>query len=106
MRKHSKILLVAGALVIGLAASPYLFARDGQHQGMMGGGMMGQGGMMQDGGMMGGMMGTMMNMMGRMGGMMGQNGMMEECMQMMQGMDGTARPNEQWKAPSTPGEKN
>ena len=81
MRKHLKILLIASTLAAGLAAAPAIYAHDSDDAGvsMMGRGMMGQGGMM---------------------GMMSQmNGMMEDCSEMMQGMNdhGAQRPNEQWR---------
>ncbi|MGD9724793.1 MAG: hypothetical protein AB7M05_08530 [Alphaproteobacteria bacterium] len=91
MRKFSKTLLAAAALVAGLAAAPALYAHDsGNSQNdsgsMMGSGMMGQG--------------SMMNMMGQM------SQMMDHCNQMMQGSmgSGSGKPNEQWRkeAPSAP----
>lgn len=83
MRKQTKVLLVASALVTSLAAAPALLAQDSRDHGMMGrDGMMGNGGMM-----------------GRMGSMMR---MMDHCGQMMR--DGDQRPNNRWrKAPSAPG---
>lgn len=86
MRKQTKILLIASALVTSLAAAPALLARDSHDHGMMGrgGGMMGNGGMI-------GMMGSMMRMM-------------EHCSQMMG--DDSRQPNDQWrKAPPAPSEK-
>ena len=83
MRKHTKVLLIAGALVTSLAAAPTLLAHDSGEHGMMGrDGMMGRGGTM-------GNMGSMMRMM-------------EHCSQMM--ADGSRRPNDQWRKdpPSEP----
>ncbi len=86
MRKHTKVLLIAAALIASLAVAPALLAHDSRENGMMG-----HDGMMKNGGMMG-MMGSMMRMM-------------EHCNQMMQ--DDSRLPNDQWrKTPSTPGEKN
>lgn len=84
MRKQTKVLLIASALVTSLAVAPALFAQDSRDHEMMGrDGMMGNGGMM-------GMMGSMMRMM-------------EHCSQMM-GND-SRQPNDQWrKAPSAPSE--
>lgn len=85
MRRRTKVVLIASALVTSVVAAPALFAQDSRDHGMMGrGGMMGNGGMM-------GMMGSMMRMM-------------EHCSQMM-GAD-SRQPNDQWrKAPSPPGER-
>jgi hypothetical protein len=85
MRKQTKVLLVASALVASLAAAPALPAHDSRDHGMMGrGGMMGNESTM-------GMMGSMMRMM-------------EHCSRMMG--DSSQQPNDQWlKAPSAPSEK-
>lgn len=86
MRKQTKILLIASALVASLAAAPALLARDSHDHRMMGrgDGMMGNGGMM-------GMMGSMTRMMEHCGRMMGDN---------------SRQPNDQWrKPPSAPDEK-
>ena len=85
MRKRTKALLIASALVTSLAAAPALLAHDSRDHGMMRrDGMMGNGGMM-------GMMGSKMRMM-------------EHCSQMMQ--DGAQLPNDQWrKTPSVPDKK-
>jgi Spy/CpxP family protein refolding chaperone len=84
MRKQTKVLLIAFALVASLAAAPALLANDSRDHGMMGrGGMMGNGGMM-------GMMGSMMRMM-------------EHCSQMMG--DDSRQPNDQWRKAPAPGEK-
>jgi hypothetical protein len=85
MRRQTKVLLVAFAIVASLAAAPALLARDSRDHGMMG-----RDGIMDNRGMM-----------GRMGSMMR---MMEHCSQMM-GAD-SRQPNDQWrKAPSAPSEK-
>jgi hypothetical protein len=82
MRKQTKVLLIASALVAGLAAAPALLAQDSRDHGMMG-----RGGMMGNGKMMGSMM-----------------RMMEHCSQMMG--DDSRQPNDQWrKGPSAPSEK-
>jgi hypothetical protein len=85
MRKQTKVLLIATALVTSLAAAPALLAHDSRNHGMIrSDGMIGNGGMM-------GMMGSMMRMM-------------DHCSQMMQ--DGPRQPNDQWrKAPPPPSEK-
>lgn len=81
MRKQTKALLIASALVTSLAVAPMLFAQDSRDHGMMG-----RDGMMGNGGMMGSMM-----------------RMMEHCSQMMG--DDSRQPNDQWrKAPSAPSE--
>ena len=81
MRKQTKALLIASALVTSLAVAPTLFAQDSRDHGMMG-----RDGMMGNGGMMGSMM-----------------RMMEHCSQMMG--DDSRQPNDQWrKAPSAPSE--
>lgn len=85
MRKHTKVLLITGALATSLAVAPTLFAQDSRDHGMMG-----RDGMMGNGGMMG-----MMRSMSR---------MMEHCGQMMGG--GDERPNERWrKTPPAPNDK-
>ncbi len=85
MRKQTKVLLIATALVTSLAGAPALLAHDSRDHGMMG-----RDGMMRNGGMMG-TMGSMMRMM-------------DHCSQMMQ--DGPRQPNDQWrKAPSAPSEE-
>jgi hypothetical protein len=86
MHKHMKILVLAGALVAGLAIAPRLHAGEGAKAMMMG----------EDG------------MMAMMKNMMGQNQMMEQCSQMMQGMmsgAGAQIPNERWRRgrPAEPG---
>ena len=84
MRKQTKVLLVASALITSLAAAPALLAQDSRDHGMMG-----RDGMMGNGSMMG-----MMRSMSR---------MMDHCGRMMR--DGDQRPNDQWrKAPTAPGE--
>jgi|GEM_PF-2330750 len=86
MRKQTKLLLIASALVTSLAAAPALHAQDSRDHGMMGrgDGMMGNGGMM-------GTMGSMMRMMEHCGRMMGAD---------------SRQPNDQWrKAPPPPNEK-
>jgi hypothetical protein len=85
MPRNLKTLVAAAALIGGLLAAPALYANG--TAGMMGGMMQGPQG---QGGMMEGMMG-MMNMMSQM------SGMMEDCSEMMQGMRGGQRPNEQWQ---------
>lgn len=81
MRKQTKILLIASALVTSLAVAPALLAQDSRDHGMMG----------RDGTMgNGGMMGSMMRMMEHYSQMMG---------------DDSRQPNDQWrKAPSAPSE--
>ena len=85
MRKQTKLLLIASALVANLAAVPALLAQDSRDHGMMGrDGMRGNGGMM-------GMMDSKMRMM-------------EHCSQMMGG--GSRQPNDQWRrSPSAPDQK-
>jgi hypothetical protein len=82
--RNSTILLVASAIMVGLAIVPGLYAQDAQgpSRSRMGHGMM-----------MGGM-----NMMGQM------SQMMDHCNQMMGRKGGSGRPNEQWRqpAPETP----
>ena len=68
MNIQLKALVVAGALIIGLAAAPSIYAHESQ----------GSQGSMMGSGMVGG--GNMMGMMGRM------KEMMETCNKMMQGM--------------------
>jgi hypothetical protein len=93
MRKFLTTLLVATALVVGVAIVPSLYAQDAQapSRSRMGHGMMGERGMM--------------------GGMnMGQRSqMMDHCSQMMgrMGSHGSGRPNEQWRqqTPKTPEKK-
>lgn len=86
MRKQTKVLLIASALVTSLAAAPALLAHDSRDHGMMG-----RDGMMRNGGMMRMMGGSMMRMK-------------DHCSQMMR--DGTQLPNDQWrKAPSVPEKK-
>lgn len=97
MRKRTKTLMAATALVAGIAAAASLYADDsgntGGHGGMMmGPGMTGQGGMMP-------MMERMSEMMDRM------SEMMDHCSQMMQRADdgGSGAPDEQQeKTPVTP----
>ena len=90
MRKSTKTLAVASALVAGLAATPLLYAHESHGPGgSTEPGMTGQGGMM---------------------GMMGQmSEMMEGCSKMMQSMNrgGSDTPNEQWKkeTPEAPDRK-
>jgi hypothetical protein len=80
MRKFSTTLLVASAIIVGLAIVPGLYAQDAQgpSRSMMGHGMMG-----------------------------GMSQMMDHCNQMMGRKGGYGRPNEQWRqqTPETP-EKN
>lgn len=81
MRRQTKVLLIASALVTSLAVAPALLAEDSRDHGMMG-----RDGMMGNGGMMGSMV-----------------RMMEHCSQMMG--DDSRQPNDQWrKAPSAPSE--
>ena len=82
MRRQTKVLLIASALVTSLAVAPALLAQDSRDHGMMGrDDMMGNGGMMD----------SMMRMM-------------EHCSQMMG--DDSRQPNDQWrKVPSAPSEK-
>ena len=91
MRKFLTTLLVATAVIVGVAIVPRLYAQDAQapSRSMMGHGMMG------GRGMMGGM-----NM-----GQMRQ--MMDHCSQMMGRSHGSGRPNEQWRqqTPKTPEKK-
>ena len=89
MKMHLRTLVLGAAIVVALAAAPALHAQS--HPSMAHGSMMGEG-------MMGSMMSGMMNMMGMSGDM---SGVMENCGQMMQAMDGdhTRRPNEQWRSP-------
>ena len=68
MKIQLKALVIAGALFIGLAAAPSIYAHESQ----------GSKGSMMGSSMMGG--GNMMGMMGQM------NEMMETCNKMMQGM--------------------
>jgi hypothetical protein len=83
MRKFSTTLLVASAIIVGLAIVPGLYAQDahGPSRSRMGHGMMGG-----------------MNMMG------GMSQMMDHCNQMMGRKGGSGRPNEQWRqqTPETP----
>jgi hypothetical protein len=82
MRKQTKVLLIASALIVSLAAAPALLAHGSREDGMMG-----RGGMMSNGEMKGSMM-----------------RMMEHCSQMMG--DNSQQPNDQWrKTPSPPSEK-
>ena len=85
MRKQTKGLLMASALVTSLVMAPALLARDSGDRGMMErDGMMGNGGMM-------GMMGSTKRMAEHCGRMMGNN---------------SRQPNDQWqKAPPAPSEK-
>ena len=76
--------VVAASALFGLLAAPALYAHGTGGGGMMAGMVQGpQGEMMGHGGMM--------NMMSQM------SGMMEDCSEMMQGMGGAQRPNEQWQ---------
>ncbi|MEQ8651482.1 MAG: hypothetical protein RIC87_03375 [Kiloniellales bacterium] len=81
MRKSTRALAIASAVIANLAVATALYGHDSEESGgsMMGSGMMGQGGMM--------------NMMGKM------NEMMEDCNSMMQSTnhDGFERPNKQWR---------
>ena len=89
MSKHLRALVVGGAIAVVLAVAPALYAQS--YLRMSHGSMMGEG-------MMGSMMSGMMNMLGMSGDM---SGMMKNCGQMMQAMDGdhTRRPNDQWRSP-------
>ena len=91
MRKFLTTLLVATAVIVGVAIVPRLYAQEAQapSRSMMGHGMMG------GRGMMGGM-----NM-----GQMSQ--MMDHCSRMMGRSHGSGRPNEQWRqqTPKTPEKK-
>lgn len=84
MPRNLKTVVAASALIGSLLAAPALYAHGTGGGGMMGDMMQGrQGDMMDQGGMM--------NMMSQM------SGMMEDCSEMMQGMGGAQRPNEQWQ---------
>jgi hypothetical protein len=91
MRRITKASLLASIFLVGSAASPVLYAAEGQESpgsmmghGMMGHGMTGRGDADHGGGMMG--MGRMMRQMSE---------MMDHCSNMVSGMSGGGRPNEQ-----------
>jgi hypothetical protein len=94
MLSSGRLLIIASVIVAGLAIAPSLFAQDTHEHGTTDSAtMMGRDSTMGRGGMMG--------MMGMMGSMMQ---MMEHCNQMMGAMmDGSSRPNDQWRrSPRTP----